>query len=271
MNLNDWLQRRDRPLIMGILNVTPDSFSDGGRFSSVEKALEQAGRMVEEGADILDVGGESTRPGAAAVSVQMELDRVVPVVERLAKELTAPISVDTHKPEVMRAAIEAGASMVNDVNALRTGNAIEVVARAGVPVCLMHMQGTPQTMQSNPQYEDVVDDIIGFLRQRCDAAVRGGVAPDRILVDPGFGFGKTLHQNYRILRELSRFGSLGFPVLVGMSRKSMIGQLLDLPVDERATASAILAALALERGASVLRVHDVAITRQALKIVAQLT
>jgi len=269
VNLNAWLERRDRPLVMGILNVTPDSFSDGGRWNTLDDALRRAERMVREGADILDIGGESTRPGASPVSVEEELNRTLPVIERLAKELNTPLSVDTHKPEVMRAAVAAGAAMVNDVNALRTEGALETVADLAVPVCLMHMQGTPRTMQTNPQYEDVVGDIIGFLRERANAAVRGGIAPDRILVDPGFGFGKTLAQNYRILRELGRFGSLGFPVLVGLSRKSMIGQLLNLPVDERVTASAVLAALALERGVSVLRVHDVAETRQAVELVAQ--
>ncbi len=258
------------PCVMGIVNVTPDSFSDGGLASTPDAALRHARRLVEAGADMLDVGGESTRPGAPAVAVDVELERVIPVIERLASELNTPISVDTHKPEVMRAAVSAGAAMINDVNALRTPGALEAAAGLNVPVCLMHMQGDPRTMQRNPQYRDVVDDIIAFLGDRAQAAIRAGIDPDILLIDPGFGFGKTVQQNFRILRELGRFKSLGFPILVGMSRKSMIGKLLDLPVSQRMTPSVVLAALAMERGADVLRVHDVAETRQALRLVAQI-
>jgi len=258
------------PQVMGIVNVTPDSFSDGGLASTPDTALRHARKLVEQGADMLDVGGESTRPGAPAVPLEVELERVIPVIERLTGELKPPISVDTHKPEVMRAAVAAGAAMINDVNALRSPGALAVAAELDVPVCLMHMQGDPRTMQRNPQYHNVVDDIMAFLEDRACAAERAGIDPGKILIDPGFGFGKTVEQNFQILRELARFRTLGFPVLVGMSRKSMIGKLLDLPVERRTTPSVVLAALAMERGADILRVHDVGETRQALSLVAQI-
>ncbi len=258
------------PLVMGILNVTPDSFSDGGCFIGRDAALRQAERMLAEGAQIIDVGGESTRPGADPVGVDEELERVVPVVEVLVSELGAFVSVDTSKPEVMSAAVDAGAGMINDVEALRRPGALELAARLAVPVCLMHMQGSPRTMQTNPQYDDVVVDIIAFLNSRIEACVSAGIDRGRVVVDPGFGFGKTLRHNYQILARLDEFAALGCPVLAGMSRKSMIGNLLDLPVAERVTASAILAALAVERGVNILRVHDVKETVQAIRLVAAL-
>ncbi len=256
--------------VMGILNVTPDSFSDGGRYAAQDAALRQAEKMLQEGATIIDVGGESTRPGAEPVATQDELARVVPVVELLVDELGATVSVDTSKPAVMRAAIDAGTSMINDVLALREPGAIEVIADSSVSVCLMHMQGSPRTMQTDPQYDDVVADIIRFLDSRVDACTASGIDRRRIVVDPGFGFGKSLAHNYEILARLTEFASLDCPVLVGMSRKSMIGNLLDLPVSERVTASAILAALAVERGANILRVHDVKETMQAISLVEAL-
>ncbi len=258
------------PLVMGILNVTPDSFSDGGRFVGRDAALRQAERMLAEGARIIDVGGESTRPGAAPVALAQELERVVPIVEALVTELGATVSVDTSKPAVMSAAVAAGASMINDVMALRQPGALEAAAAAVVPVCLMHMQGSPRTMQTDPQYGDVVADIMAFLDSRIEACVAAGVGRERIVVDPGFGFGKTLRHNYALLARLDEFAGLGCPLLVGVSRKSMIGNLLDLPVTERVTASAILAALAVERGANILRVHDVKETIQAIRLVAAL-
>jgi dihydropteroate synthase len=255
------------PLVMGILNVTPDSFSDGGQFLGRDAALRQAESMLAAGAAIIDVGGESTRPGARSVGAAEEMARVVPVVEMLVAEFDAVVSVDTSKPEVMSAAMAAGAGMINDVAALQADGAVEIVAESGLPVCLMHMQGSPRTMQTNPQYRDVIEDIIEFLAARIASCVAAGVKRERIVIDPGFGFGKTLKHNYRILSELRRFSVLECPLLAGMSRKSMIGQLLDLPVSDRVTASAILAALALERGANILRVHDVGETIQAIKLV----
>jgi dihydropteroate synthase len=256
-----------QPRVMGILNVTPDSFSDGGRHARLAEALAHARAMVAEGADLIDVGGESTRPGAAAVSVEEEIRRVVPVVEALAAELPVPISVDTSKPEVMRAAVRAGATLVNDVAALRGPGALETAAALGVPVCLMHMQGEPRTMQRDPRYGDVVGEVAAFLAQRIAACEQAGIPRGRLLVDPGFGFGKTLAHNLALLRGLPALGALGVPVLVGLSRKSMIGALLgDAPVGERLHGSVAAALLAVERGAAIVRVHDVAPTVQALRI-----
>lgn len=255
------------PKVMGILNITPDSFSDGGRYTGTDAALRHAENMLQQGAAIIDVGGESTRPGAAPVTAEAEMERVLPVLDLLVAKLGADVSVDTSKPAVMRAAIDAGAVMINDVYALREPGAIDVVADSNVAVCLMHMQGSPRTMQTDPQYDDVVADIIRFLDSRIDACTSSGIERSRIVVDPGFGFGKALMHNYEILARLSEFASLGCPVLAGVSRKSMIGKLLDLPVSERVTASAVLAALAVERGASILRVHDVKETVQAIRLV----
>jgi len=255
-----------RPRVMGILNVTPDSFSDGGRFADRDAALRQAERMLAEGADILDIGGESTRPGAAAVSVDEEMARVLPIVERLSAEFEVPLSVDTSKPELMRAAVAAGAAMVNDVTALGAPGAVAALAELDVPVCLMHMQGEPRTMQSAPQYEDVVADIIGYLQRRVTACEEGGIVRERLMIDPGFGFGKTPQHNLVLLRDLDRFRELGLPVLVGISRKSVLGTVTGRAVDERLAAGIASAVMAVERGARIVRVHDVAETVDALKV-----
>jgi len=255
-----------RPRVMGILNVTPDSFSDGGVYFSLDDALHRAECMAEEGADILDIGGESTRPGSAPVPVQEEIDRVVPVIENLSARIPLPISVDTSKPEVMRAAVSAGAGMINDVYALRRPGALETAVEAGVPVCLMHMQGEPRSMQAAPEYRDVVAEVRDFLRRRVDACISAGMDPGRLLLDPGFGFGKTLAHNLALLARLKELCSLGYPVLVGLSRKSMIGTLTDRPLDERLAGSLAAAVLAVERGARLVRVHDVAATADALRV-----
>jgi len=251
---------------MGILNVTPDSFSDGGRFVSLDKALRQAERMLAEGADILDIGGESTRPGADAVSLDEEMARVLPVIERIDAELDIPVSVDTSKPDLMRAAIAAGAGMINDVNALSAPGAIAAVADADVPVCLMHMLGEPRTMQAAPQYEDIVADIINYLGRRVAECEDGGIARSRLLLDPGFGFGKTLNHNLVLLRDLGALRALDLPLLVGISRKSMLGAVTGRAVNERLIAGVAAAVMAVERGARIVRVHDVAETVDALKI-----
>jgi dihydropteroate synthase len=253
---------------MGVLNITPDSFSDGGDFFSADAALRRAEEMVEQGADLIDVGGESTRPGAAAVTVDEELRRVVPVVEALAGRLPVPISVDTSKPEVMREAAAAGASLLNDVRALRLPGALKAARSTGLPVCLMHMQGEPDTMQTQPSYADVVDEVLAFLRGRIDACLAVGFTREQLLVDPGFGFGKSLAHNLALLAQLQRFGSLGVPLLVGLSRKSMLGALTGRPVDERLAASVAAAVIAARNGAHILRVHDVAATVDALRLVS---
>jgi dihydropteroate synthase len=256
-----------RPCVMGILNVTPDSFSDGGAFFSADAALEQARQMVWEGAAMIDVGGESTRPGAESVSAAEETARVVPIIRTLAAELPVPISVDTSKPEVMRAAVAAGAGLINDVLALQDPGALEAARDAAVPVCLMHMRGEPRTMQRNPVYGDVVAEVLGFLLRRVDACLNAGIPRSRLLIDPGFGFGKTLEHNLQLLRELERFLEPGLPLLVGISRKSMIGTLLSRPVDQRLYGSLAAAVLAVQAGAAIVRVHDVGPTVDALKIV----
>lgn len=256
-----------RVAIMGILNLTPDSFSDGGLFLACDAALARAVEMTAEGADIIDVGGESTRPGAAPVSVQEELDRVLPVIEAVHAEVPVPISIDTAKPEVMRAAVAAGAGFINDVYALRAPGALETAAALGVPVCLMHMQGEPRTMQARPEYRDVVAEVAEFLRARVQAAIAAGIDPGRIVVDPGFGFGKTPAHNLTLLRELARFRELGAAVLVGLSRKSMIGALLGLPVERRLHASLALALVAVQNGARIVRVHDARATCEAVRMI----
>lgn len=261
----------DRPRVMGILNVTPDSFSDGGDFFSPaggpERALAQAERMVVDGAAIIDVGGESTRPGAAAVSTEEELARVIPVIEALHARLPdVVISIDTSKPEVMRAAVAAGASMINDVRALQADGALAVARELDVAICLMHMQGEPRMMQQQPHYDDVVAEVRAFLLARVAACLEAGIARDRLLVDPGFGFGKTLAHNLILLRRLGEFRELGLPLLAGFSRKSMIGALTGRAVGERLYGSIAVAALAAWQGASVLRVHDVAETADALRV-----
>jgi dihydropteroate synthase len=254
-----------RPLIMGVVNVTPDSFSDGGHHSTFGAALAHALRLVEEGADILDIGGESTRPGATDVTLDEELQRVVPLVESLARE-GVPLSVDTSKPEVMRAAIGAGAAIINDVHALQSPGAVDAVADSDCGVVLMHMQGVPRTMQMAPRYEDVVAEVRVFLRERLGVLEAAGIPHERIALDPGFGFGKTVEHNFTLLRELQRFASLGCPVVAGLSRKSMLGAVTGRAVGERAAASVVGAVLAAERGARVLRVHDVAATRDGLRV-----
>ncbi len=256
----------DRARIMGIINVTPDSFSDGGLHATTEAAVALGLKLAEEGADILDVGGESTRPGADEVSLEEELRRVVPVIEQLARQTTLPISVDTSKPEVMRAAVAAGAGMVNDVHALRREGALDAAAALGVPVCLMHMQGEPRSMQADPHYEDVVAEVHGFFTQRLFACEMAGISKKKLLIDPGFGFGKTLEHNLRLLRQLSRFTELGVPVLAGVSRKSMIGQVTGRPMEQRMAGSVAAALIAVQNGAAIVRVHEVAATLDALKI-----
>ena len=258
----------DQPVVMGILNVTPDSFSDGGRFASLPEALARAERMAEEGAAIIDVGGESTRPGAAEVPVAVELQRVLPVIERLAARLGLPLSVDTRKPEVMRAAISAGASMVNDVNALGVPGALEAVAATDAAVCLMHMQGDPQTMQQAPRYADVLTEVRGFLRERARRCVSAGIGGERIVVDPGFGFGKTLEHNLALLRGLPQIAADGLPVLAGLSRKRMIAQITGREDGDRLAGSLALATLAARNGARIVRAHDVGATVAALRVVA---
>ena len=257
----------DRVRVMGIVNVTPDSFSDGGEHASLEAAVAHGLRLAEEGADILDIGGESTRPGAAEVSVEEELRRVLPVIERLVKETSLPISIDTSKPEVMRAAIAAGAGMINDVYALRRDGALEAAAALGVPVVLMHMQGEPRSMQASPQYDDVVAEVHRFLAERIFAAEMAGIAKKKIVVDPGFGFGKNRDHNLILLAQLERFGELGVPLLAGLSRKKTIGELIgrEEPHD-RVFGSVAAHLVAAQRGARLVRVHDVAATVDALKV-----
>ncbi len=254
-----------RPIVMGIVNVTPDSFSDGGQHASAAAAIAHARQLIEDGADILDIGGESTRPGAAQVSEQEELDRVLPVIEGL-RGVTVPISIDTWKPGVMRAALAAGAAMVNDINALQAADALQVVAGTDAAVCLMHKQGTPQTMQQQPQYDNVVAEVHRFLSERVVAAEAAGIVRERIVVDPGFGFGKTLVHNLALLRGLEAFCALNMPVLAGLSRKSMLGAITGREVGERAAASVAAALIAVQRGAAIVRVHDVRETVDALKI-----
>lgn len=257
----------DRPRVMGIVNVTPDSFSDGGEHATVDAAVAHALRLAEEGADILDIGGESTRPGAAEVSVDEELRRVIPVIERLARETSLPISIDTSKPEVMRAAVAAGAGMINDVQALRREGALDAAAALGVPVVLMHMQGEPRSMQQAPAYDDVVGEVHRFLAERIFAAEMSGIAKKKIVVDPGFGFGKTTAHNLALLAQLERFATLGVPVLAGLSRKRSIGELTGRDDPQGRVHGSVAAHLiAAQRGAKLLRVHDVAATVDALKI-----
>jgi dihydropteroate synthase len=264
--------------VMGVLNVTPDSFSDGGAYSDAEAAVERALQMVAEGAALIDIGGESTRPGAAVVSTQEEIDRVVPVIELFSRQSAVPVSLDTSKPEVMRAGVQAGAQMLNDVRALTIPGALEAAADLQVPVCLMHMQGTPKNMQNSPIYQDVTNDIKSYLEERVAAAIRAGIRRDQLIVDPGFGFGKTLQHNLQLLRNLDKFVDIDMPLLVGLSRKSMIGKLLEnvapagasVDIDERLAGSVTLALYAAQKGAHIVRVHDVRETVAALTIAAEL-
>jgi dihydropteroate synthase len=259
--------RLDRPQVMGIVNVTPDSFSDGGAHDTTDAAVAHALRLVEEGADLIDIGGESTRPGAAEVEVEEELRRVVPVIERLAAQVAVPISIDTSKPEVMRAAVQAGAGMINDVYGLRREGALDAAAALGVPVVLMHMQGEPRSMQAAPQYDDVVGEVHRFLAERIFAAEMAGIPKQRIVVDPGFGFGKDTAHNLQLLAQFERFVELGVPVLAGLSRKRSIGELTgrDVPAD-RVAGSVAAHLIAAQRGAAIVRVHDVTATVDALKV-----
>ncbi|MCL1118976.1 dihydropteroate synthase [Shewanella seohaensis] len=254
------------PVVMGILNVTPDSFSDGGKFSSFELACQHADDMVAQGALIIDIGGESTRPGAADVTVEDELARVIPLVEYVAKHHDVWISVDTSKPEVMRQAVNAGAHLINDVRALLEPGALETAAQLNVPICLMHMQGAPRSMQTAPEYQDVVADVTEFLCERIQACIDAGIPRERLLIDPGFGFGKTLEHNYELLAKLERFEPFELPILIGLSRKSMIGNLLARPTSERLAGSLAGAMIAAQKGAHIIRVHDVPETVDMLKV-----
>ncbi len=255
-------------LVMGVLNVTPDSFSDGGRFHSAAAALRHAGAMAEQGADIIDVGGESTRPGAAPVSEAEETDRVLPVIERILAQLDVAVSIDTSRPALMRAGVEAGAALINDVRALAAPGAVAAAASGPALVCLMHMQGSPATMQDAPHYDDPAAEVRDFLAARLAAAEAGGIAPERLLVDPGFGFGKTLQHNLDLLVKLHKLQNLGRPILVGLSRKSMLGGLTGRDVTSRLAGSVALATLAAERGAHIIRCHDVAETVDAVRVAA---
>jgi dihydropteroate synthase len=257
----------DRPLVMGVVNVTPDSFYDGGRHAEPAVAIAHARRLAAEGADLLDVGGESSRPGAAPVAAEAELARILPVLDGIA-ELDLPVSVDTTKPEVMRAALAHGAAMINDITALAAPGALEAVAASDAGVCLMHMQGSPRTMQADPVYADVTAEVRDFLAARAAACVKGGVARDRIVVDPGFGFGKTVGHNLALLARLGEIAALGFPVLAGWSRKSSLGRITGRPAEERLAGSVAAALIAVQRGARIVRVHDVAATRDALAVLA---
>ncbi len=253
--------------VMGVINTTPDSFSDGGLFAETKAAIEHAKRLIGEGADILDIGGESTRPGAAIVSVNEEIKRTIPVIQSIRQFSDIPVSIDTSKAQVMLAAADAGADMINDVWALRREGALEAAASTGLLVCLMHMQGSPDSMQDDPRYGDVVDDVLLFLQQRITIAEQSGLSKQNLLVDPGFGFGKTLQQNLQLLNSLQQFKSLGLPLLVGLSRKSMIGLILHKPVDQRLSGSLSSAVISAMSGADIIRVHDVTETIDAVAIV----
>ncbi|HAU4929539.1 dihydropteroate synthase [Aeromonas hydrophila] len=256
----------ERPHVMGILNVTPDSFSDGGHFNQLERAMTHARQMVAEGATLIDIGGESTRPGAPDVSEQEELDRVIPVVERMVAELEVMISLDTSKAAVMREGCAAGAHLINDVRALLEPGALAAAAVANVPVCLMHMQGQPRTMQAEPHYDDLLGEVRAFFDERIAACLAAGIEREQLLLDPGYGFGKTLAHNYQLLAQQEKLLDYQLPLLVGMSRKSMIGNLLGCPVDERLAGSLACALIGMQRGARIIRVHDVRATMDALRI-----
>jgi len=267
LDCNGRLLKLDRPRVVGILNVTPDSFSDGGSHASLDEAVTHGLRMVDEGADMLDIGGESTRPGAEDVSVEEELRRVIPVIEQLAARTRVPLAIDTSKPEVMRAAVAAGAGMINDVYALRREGALDAAAELGIPVCLMHMLGEPRGMQDDPHYDDVVGDVHRFLTDRLFACELAGIDRRKVMVDPGFGFGKNLEHNLALLRALERFANLGSGVYAGLSRKSMIGAMTGRTVPaERMAGSVAAAVIAVQRGARMVRVHDVAATVDALAV-----
>ena len=254
------------PKIMGILNFTPDSFSDSGKFFTLDKALFQVEKMLNDGADIIDIGGESTRPNAEIVTLEQELERVVPLVEAVRKRFDCLISVDSSKAEVFRQSALVGADILNDIRALQEPNALETAVELGLPVCLMHMQGTPQNMQQNPEYDDVVEEVADFLNQRIFACTMAGIPKEHIILDVGFGFGKTVQHNYQLLKHLNAFVTSGYPVLAGLSRKSMIGNVVNKPVDQRVAVSIAGALLAVQNGAKIVRVHDMAETADALKV-----
>ncbi|MEZ8470721.1 dihydropteroate synthase [Vibrio splendidus] len=257
----------DRPHVMGILNVTPDSFSDGGKFNSLDNALLQAERMIQAGVSIIDIGGESTRPGAPDVSLEEEIARVIPAIKAIRAKFDVWISIDTSKAEVMRQAVEAGADLINDVRALQEPGALQAAAEANVPVCLMHMKGQPRTMQASPVYDDVLMDVEAFLQERVEACEAVGISKEQLILDPGFGFGKTIEHNYHLLADLEKLHTLGLPVLAGMSRKSMIFKLLDKAPADCMVASVTCATIAAMKGAQIIRVHDVEDTLEAMKII----
>jgi len=265
-SMKQLIEPNAQPVVMGILNTTPDSFSDGGKFQHLDIALNQVEQMVSDGASIIDIGGESTRPGAADVSEQEELDRVIPLIEAVKRHLDVAISIDTSKAVVMQQAVASGADIINDVRGLQNEGCLQVAAQANVPICLMHMQGLPRTMQENPQYNDVVGDIIDFFEQRIAACLAQGIKREQLIIDPGFGFGKTLEQNYQLLANLKAFKTMGLPILSGTSRKSMIGKLLNNEVEDRLIGSVTTAVIAAQQGANIIRVHDVKETVEALKI-----
>lgn len=260
-------QPTNRVRVMGVINTTPDSFSDGGQFDTTDKALRYAMQLIDDGVDILDIGGESTRPGSQNVDASEELARTIPLIQAIRKESDVQISIDTNKPVVMQQAVAEGANLINSIWALRQDDVLAVAAQSGASVCLMHMQGTPETMQQNPCYDDVVSEVIEYLRQRIEAAVEAGIARENIIVDPGFGFGKTLQHNLLLLKSLAQLKALDVPLLVGMSRKSMIGTILNKPLDQRLYGSISTAVIAAMQGADIIRVHDVAQTIDALAIV----
>lgn len=264
--INKEVSKLAKPKLMGILNITPDSFSDGGRSFDTSNAVNNALKMVDDGADIIDIGGESTRPGAAEIPSEIEINRVLPVILELSSKCNIPISIDTKKTEVMKAALEAGASMVNDVSALEADGAIQIVKEYGVSVCLMHMKGMPENMQDNPHYEDVSSEVIDYLRYRADACISAGIEKEKIYIDPGFGFGKSTEHNYSLFADLKRFNEIGCKTLVGVSRKSMIGDILQKDVTERLYGSLALAALAVDKGAAIIRTHDVKETKDVIDI-----
>ncbi|EGQ9179057.1 dihydropteroate synthase [Vibrio alginolyticus] len=256
-----------RPHVMAILNVTPDSFSDGGKYNSIELALAQVDKMIKAGVSIVDVGGESTRPGAPDVSLEEELRRVVPVIKAIREKYDVWISVDTSKAEVMRQAIDAGADLINDIRSLQEPGALEVAAEANLPICLMHMKGQPRTMQVDPHYDDLMGDVSAFLEERIAACEAAGIDKSKLILDPGFGFGKTIEHNYHMLAHLEKFHEFGLPILAGMSRKSMIFKLLDKPAAECTNASVVCATIAAMKGAQIIRVHDFEETIEAMKVV----
>lgn len=260
-------QPTNRVRVMGVINTTPDSFSDGGQFDTTDKALRYAMQLIDDGVDILDIGGESTRPGSQNVDASEELARTIPLIQAIRKESDVQISIDTNKPVVMQQAVAEGANLINSIWALRQDDVLAVAAQSGASVCLMHMQGTPETMQQNPCYDDVVSEVIEYLRQRIEAAVEAGIARENIIVDPGFGFGKTLQHNLLLLKSLAQLKALDVPLLVGLSRKSMIGTILNKPLDQRLYGSISTAVIAAMQGADIIRVHDVAQTIDALAIV----